>query len=179
MKPLPRGHYALWAVDLGKRKLGCAVFLVDDDPRQGRLLWARTVRSKARVAGGVALSIEKVLWQHTPVGVDVRKVCEWPRKYRTARIYHKDIDSLLDVGRALGPWFARLSPHAWKGNVPKAVHHRRVRAALAVEELSAAPALVPATHDAWDAIGIGLFALGRTRRGGAALFSAGPAGGES
>ena len=57
------------------------------------------------------------------------------------------------------------NPTQWKGNTAKKIHHARVRAVLSPEELLLWDG---ASHDAKDAIAIGLFHLGRILRGGAA-----------
>ena len=49
----------------------------------------------------------------------------------------------------------------WKGSVPKSVTKRRAERTLREDELGA---VGPANHHAWDAIGLGLFALGRLKR---------------
>lgn len=63
---------------------------------------------------------------------------------------------------------SRLYPASeWKGSIPKDVHHPRIRAALGpVDEIviatfAAAQAGKTNVKEVWDAIGIGLFSLGR------------------
>jgi hypothetical protein len=48
--------------------------------------------------------------------------------------------------------------------VPKKVHRHRIEAALTETELLRVS--LKGTHDMWDAIGIGLYATGRTSRAG-------------
>ena len=90
-------------------------------------------------------------------------VCEWPMKYDHARVKHKDIGTLQEVGYAFGPWDEKYLPGQWKGNVPKKPHHKRILRVLDDEELGN---MADSNHDTLDAVGIGLFALGRTKRGG-------------
>lgn len=95
------------------------------------------------------------------------------------------IDLAIMVGeykRELGPDGVELvRPHAWKGNTPKHVHHNRVRRVLLPPELTLlGPALEylaacekateglrkPPTgrwHNLLDAVGLGLWKLGRLR----------------
>lgn len=59
-----------------------------------------------------------------------------------------------------------VEPRTWKGTIDKAVHHPRIRAALTDREaavLAAAEAGVAKSkrHNLLDAVGIGLWALGR------------------
>jgi hypothetical protein len=153
-------HY-LVAVDLGKRKVGVAVFWITDE--EAELVQAETVLGSP-MADKVYASVSG-LYEEAPV----LWVCEWPMKYGDRRKYHKDIESLYAVGNDLealvGGWDEKYRPGEWKGNAPKHAHHKRLRRALKPDELETAPP--DHEHDAWDAIGIGLFATNRTKRGGA------------
>lgn len=70
----------------------------------------------------------------------------------------------LSAGRVIGRYeqlgqlVRTVTPNQWKGSVPKAIHHKRIRAALGEDELRL---LVGATGDVIDAVGIGLWELGR------------------
>ena len=55
-----------------------------------------------------------------------------------------------------------VRPQEWKGSVPKRIHHERVKALLWAPELAL---LAGHPHDTIDAIGLGLWALGRMGRG--------------
>jgi hypothetical protein len=154
-------HY-LVAIDLGKRKAGVAVFRVEPDRDYSVMVACATVTSN-KLAQAV------VDYVQIDDDLPVRWVCEWPMKYDDKRLYHEAIEDLQAVGNALedlvGGWSDKYRPGEWKGHVPKRVHHRRVNKALRPAELALMPAV--AEHDAWDAAGIGLFALARTKRGGA------------
>lgn len=86
----------------------------------------------------------------------------------------KDPQDLITLAVNAGQWIQvlrapdvrRVFPSQWKGNVPKAIHNERVLAKLTPAELAVIPKL-PATklHNVIDAIGLGLFALGRMGRG--------------
>ena len=54
-----------------------------------------------------------------------------------------------------------VEPSQWKGQVPKEVHHPRIVAALAPEEQARLPVKKGALVHVLDAVGIGLWALGR------------------
>jgi hypothetical protein len=59
------------------------------------------------------------------------------------------------------------TPSAWKGQVPKSVHHARILAALSYEEQSRIPKLPTSKlHNVLDAVALGLFHVGRVKRGG-------------
>lgn len=158
------GHW-LVAVDLGKTKLGVAIFYVPPDGGQPRLIHSTTVIADDPEPGAVASSVRAhvsgVVGNERPVVW----VCEWPQKYPDAPKYHANLDELYAVGDALGvTWAKKYAPRTWKGNVPKDVHHRRLRSRLTSTESTRMPAM--SEHDAWDATGIGLYATGRTGRGG-------------
>jgi hypothetical protein len=146
------------AIDLGKWKIGLAIFHVEGG--YGTLKRAATVTDHGGpecVAGTVADEApSNAVW-----------VVEWPQKYKDKRKYHENIDELLEVGKALAKriqWNEKYPPRAWKANVPKPAHHSRVARELTAEELGLMPSRKE--HDAWDAVGIGLFAVGRLGRGG-------------
>ena len=54
-------------------------------------------------------------------------------------------------------------PREWKAQVPKGVHHKRLQGVLSPAELEL---WSTANHDTRDAIGLGLYYLGRTAKGG-------------
>lgn len=59
----------------------------------------------------------------------------------------------------------RVIPGTWKGNIDKDLTIKRVRAALTPEELAVIPALgATRAHNVYDAIGLGLWRLGRFGR---------------
>jgi len=97
---------------------------------------------------------------------------EAPRHYP-----HKekgDVNDLLDlavrVGRlqewceAQGAHVELVWPRTWKGSVPKPIHNRRVLETLSDVELKVLPKSPRArtyNHNMLDAVGLGLWALGR------------------
>lgn len=186
-KPSTPSHL-LMSFDLGKRKVGVAVFLCNDSV--SRLIGAEVVVlegewSAEKMATAVHTSLSPMFNQAFLPPV---LVCEWPTKYATARKFHKSIDELHNVGHAIvrqldSIWGETYTPSDWKGNVPKKAHKRRLTRELDVEEQATlrkhiATALEVSkeeaqkyldseeSHDLWDAIGIGLFATARTRKGG-------------
>jgi hypothetical protein len=55
-------------------------------------------------------------------------------------------------------------PNKWKGNLPKKICKDRCKAVLTPEELAR---VKTEDHNVWDAIGIGLWYLGRLKKNGA------------
>lgn len=99
-------------------------------------------------------------------------VIEMPRWYPQER--EIDVNDLLDLSRLVGRiegFFAKegsrieiVYPRSWKGTVPKKIHNARVLAALTKEEIALLPRRPRAKdhdHNVLDAVGIGLWKLGR------------------
>ena len=61
-------------------------------------------------------------------------------------------------------WWRRVRPSQWKGSVPKPIHNKRVLGALTAREMALLPNALK--HDTIDAVGIGLWHVGRMGRGG-------------
>ena len=103
---------------------------------------------------------------------DVLAFIELPQVYNQ-RHWKGDPNDLLAVALTVGALkFAvrkasaieLVPPHKWKGNVPKAVMLKRIESKLDTEEkeiLSQISVAKSKRHDVLDAIGIGLWALGR------------------
>ena len=159
-----RDDAGLVAVDLGKRKVGVAVF---DDT--GVLRAAQTIHTQRDTRDWDPwLTADAVLdyAQDWAVGLslEVDWVCEWPELRANDRHRHHNITALQQVGILIErsvPWAERYRPSEWKRSVGKSLHHERLKEALGWEdyELDVWSGL---GHDARDAVGIGLFALGRT-----------------
>lgn len=94
-----------------------------------------------------------------------RVIVECPdRRWRGTE---KDV---LDLARQAGFYAGRLwtgfpeefvTPQQWKGQVPKKVHHPRITAALMPHERGVLPKKKGALVHVLDAVGIGLWKLGR------------------
>lgn len=91
---------------------------------------------------------------------------------------HEEIDDLLGLARKVGrieEHYSRLCvpvtcvwPHQWKGSVPKDIHNERILKTLKSGELLILPrrskrAKFPYDRNMIDAVGIGLWKLGRMR----------------
>lgn len=187
-KPENAPAHLLISFDLGKRKVGVAVFLCDD--YTSRMIGAEVVKLDGEwSAEGMAQEVHKTLSPMISSALmPVCLVCEWPKKYSTARKFHNDLDALHHVGHAIvrafsNSWSETYTPSEWKGNVPKAAHRKRLDRELSLAERYSLQKHVAdslsisieeaedflnseISHDLWDAIGIGLFATARTRKGG-------------
>jgi hypothetical protein len=146
----------LVAIDPGKHICGLAVFV------DGVLTYAGEPASWHVTNTAVAVLLAN--------GVDTEEwVAETPQNYPGQKAKEIDLESLREVLRRIEingmVKLRRYKPRAWKGQVPKEIHHRRIRLALREPECRIVDAL-PRTRDAMDAVGLGLFVLGRTKAGG-------------
>lgn len=104
-------------------------------------------------------------------------VCEKPQVYlRNLKAANACVALALAAGELIGRLCEASAydseivyylPSQWKGQLDKAEHHERVRAALRPDELARVelPKAKKKQLDVWDAVGIGLHYLGRVVRG--------------
>ena len=157
------GKYEMLVIDPGTRKnLGWAIF-----------------GSSAYVTSLIDAGVDSMENLLVPgpypfrIGSSARvTLIEAPRWYpRKASV---DVNDLLDLSVAVGElkrhFVERGSsvqlvwPMTWKGSVPKKIHNRRVLAALTEEErgkLPKRPRAKDYDHNMVDAVGLGLWKLGR------------------
>ncbi len=173
----------LLSLDPGIRACGCAAFeggdLVDAALIENPLRAGQGAPEAAAMAGAVFSEF------HSRVRAVDEVVVEWPRVY-ASRIRAglspgdpNDLLALAGVGAALAALFSpaaarSFAPSDWKGQLPKPgrgeeyVVAARVRSRLSPRELAAAEAGARAAgargHNVWDAVGLGLHALGRFDR---------------
>lgn len=144
----------LAAIDPGKHFCGVALF------REGILEWAGNLPSATVGA-----------WVRDTLANGDAVIVETPQNYGNFAVAHADLATLREVlrralsARKKGVRVRKVLPHAWKGNVPKTVHHNRVLLELTPVERRVTSGL---DHNAMDAVALGLFGLGRHRRGGVA-----------
>jgi hypothetical protein len=106
-------------------------------------------------------------------GEDNTCICEFPeQRGRSTNVRMSDIIALTWAGSRVCANLPTetVKPSAWKGQVPKAIHHKRMEAALTPEErivlrncLLKVPG--PVQHNLKDAVALGLWKLGRLGRG--------------
>lgn len=148
------GDASLIAIDPGN-KTGIAIF------RNQKLLGADV--EEGDLARGI-------LHGHNFGGCLV--VIEFPRWYpHTHKVDWNDLIDLAGVAGRLRGYYERqnakveyVRPRTWKGTVRKDVHNKRVLAALTDEEralLPKRPRTKDYDHNLVDAVGIGLWKLGR------------------
>jgi hypothetical protein len=161
---------SLVAIDPGLRGCGIARFY----GLTGELRAAEYITSPEKTLTGpvawAAMAGEVVSHQQRP---DVL-VLEQPRIYPGVR--REDPNDLIQLAGVLGaiaahwesaPTIVAYYPAAWKGQVPKKVMTKRILKHLATGELSRLVSVGAKDHNTIDAVGLGLFHLGRMKRGGA------------
>jgi hypothetical protein len=159
----------LYTIDPGLRHAGKAIF------EDGKLLRAELIRNPLTEGRGPAAwhDISWAFWKQTPFPVPADMlVCEMPRVYPGVRA--EDPNDLLDLAGVLGavvssfPGIVRMYfPSDWKGQVPKKTMTERIRGFVKPEEWRRIADDGAKTHNTLDAVGLGLFHLGRMKRGGA------------
>lgn len=141
------------AIDAGVRKCGVAMF-----SDAGVLLGAWTVRNPEKVLRGVAAWRAMVDAVYSTILAPDLLVIE------TMQNDGRVITDALDVQLVAGMLIGRAScavitytPRQWKGQVPKAATIARIKRDLTPAELRQIDK--KATHDAWDAVGVGRYYL--------------------
>lgn len=102
----------------------------------------------------------------------IRYLAEWPQSYAERPGREGTLEGLRDVLRWVeilrtdgGRPIRYATPSKWKGQVPKDIHHERILAVLTPSEIRLVN-LLSRDRDALDAVGMGLWELGRVGRGG-------------
>ncbi len=147
---------ALMAVDPGVKSMGVACF-----SRDNKLLWVELERADSlyEMLGNVSGYVYK----------NVHTVVERPQVYRHGPGDPNDLISLALVAGAWGGSADRTGliefvlPRQWKGNVPKDIHQPKILASLDPDERQLVEGIRPKSlrHNVIDAVGIGLWKLGR------------------
>jgi len=132
-------------IDPGLRCTGLATF-------DGKTWDVRSIRSTER---DLAARCEEIAASIPCAPVDLL-VIERPQVYQ-GRLQKGDPNDLVDLAVLVGVLLRHIPhvrallprPRDWKGQVPKDIHHRRLRARV--------PDLGPASKDAMDAVGLALW----------------------
>ncbi len=143
------------AIDPGVKHLGVAMFEGD------RLVCAALVKTEDRPA------LAEILFTY---GYPDLTVIEVPQCYQRSKS-KGDPNDLIAVALVVGALQERLQrvelvkPRVWKGAVKKEVMLKRIAGKLTPEEQAILPKL-PKTlaHNVLDAVGIGLFSVGRLKK---------------
>lgn len=154
----------LLAIDPGVHHHGLALF--HDDGRLSRCGLVRGPAGRTSLAEGASrLAYLTDRWLDER---GARVVAELPQDRGQDRVPPADLIALSVVlGWTLGAlaWQTTLiSPADWKGSTPKSKHQPRIIAALSPDEAALIPSGALA-HNVVDAIGIGLWAVGRISGG--------------
>jgi len=151
---------------------------IDPGVRTAAALWYEGQLVHAQLFGGEGGQVHTCL-EPVPAIVHVANtlaldtvVIEKPKIY-DAQHQKGDQRDIVDLAvlvgaltQALAPYtqaILHVEPWQWKGQTPKSVTEARARAALSSDELAAVdlPRAEKLQHNVWDAIGIGLWRLGR------------------
>lgn len=133
--------------------------LVSVDPGVDYYAWAQWDGFNHLVQVGRPTIETRICW---PCSIAI----EWPQVYKYSKARPKDVEALIFsagrvADRAQGTIY-KYRPAEWKGQQSKAAHHKKIRAALHPTELVLLNGLTKGElHDIMDAIGIGLYHLGR------------------
>lgn len=171
MMPIDYAKGLLVCVDPGLRGLGLAMF------RSGTLEFATYVvnldkdgrgpSAHCRLAESVLEFVEEPL-----VSEQAHFLVEFPQVYPgPSKI---DVNDLLDIAGVASSVTTILSgfgykcqatlPRAWKGNIKKEIMTERIRASLTDLERGRMVSVGAKDHNTLDAIGLGLWRLGRLNR---------------
>ncbi|WP_141592263.1 hypothetical protein [Myxococcus sp. AB056] len=170
----------LVALDPGLRECGVALFDLDS----GELLAAgmptnaerkaRGLAAWSRMAGGVAAFVSSFLEPLRAAGVvvSVTVASECPQVY-TAGKSKGDPNDLIELAGVVGRVVGELSatsersflPREWKGTLDGDVMVERIKARLGERPQEHLRVQLPRAqdkhHNVWDAVGIGLYVVGR------------------
>lgn len=157
----PKGAWppGCWAIDPGKKQCAAALFL-------NRELWAVdfVVRAQSGIISKPAAKGELI-------------VIEQPVSYPNSPVDPNDLIEIAVMGAEVAGRFIRpggkivhVKPNEWKGTVPKEITAARTREILSdIENVRMDEWLSKhkrgIRHNLLDAVGIGLFTLGRAGRG--------------
>lgn len=147
----------LIALDPAKRRCGLAIYHGTELVR-GCTLYAQTT---FRVASLVRQEIDN--YATNPRAV---VLVELPKTYDDQRAKDPNLAGLHElidiIDNALPNAVLATHPSEWKGGVPKDICARRIRSVLSNTEIGA---MSDMSEDTYDAIGLGLWYLGRAGRG--------------
>ena len=157
-----RSKHILVAVDPGKIKAGVAVWVVHQS--QCELLAAATVQHPRDLVSEVLRYVDTIDTKLPRMWVTERM-----QRYTAKVARDTALDSLesfvAEMRRQTSGRWIQYTARTWKGQIPKTPHHHRIRRLLTSAEQATCGAY---QHDKIDAVGLGLYTLGRSRKGGVA-----------
>jgi len=185
--PNPNGRQALVSIDPG-RNLGfavfvyCGPFMLEGHPHGWVLRDAGLVtntatdintqarETRAEVHSKVLRLLRDSGFHPGQPPLSVCELMEWRPDDRRSNA--QDLIRVATIGAAvagmLSPEPAFVTPNEWKGQVPKEIMGSRILHSLQWDEANRAGKDIPTNlrHNVIDAVGIGLWAVGRMQRGG-------------
>ena len=166
----------LIAIDPGVHSMGIAVFGANKELLEA---WNETVPGyfdpgSCPVQGWAELPLRLINRLQRPASLD-RIVGERQVVYPGAKGMKTNANDLLDLAMCSGAFYGALcvemranltlvEPAEWKAQVPKDITRERIENLLMGKELNVIKK-GGEMHNVYDAIGIGLFALGRAKKG--------------
>jgi hypothetical protein len=142
---------------------GCGVAYWTADKKLQRACYVRLI-GETHTPYMMAWSLKA----HVSPQLNERVVIEKPQVYQNLPVPPADLIDLHEMSSIyvgmLGRQVEWVHPHTWKGSVKKAVMTARIPTHLTVEELPRVERVGAKDHNTWDAVGIGLWALGRFDR---------------
>lgn len=156
-----RNQRNILAIDPGLRVLGAALFI------KGKLAQAHVIKNPCKTERGPKAWVAMANAVITEVGRQVDDcVVELMQLYAKGKAKPDDLMQLYGVAGAIvhasnASYYEGYLPKEWKSNVPKNIHNKRVLEKLEGRELHCLPPDSSFLHNAIDAVGIGLFYLGR------------------
>lgn len=165
------------AVDPGIRGCGVALF---DGPILIKASYVKNTETEGNGPFQCSCMADEILSYAVGSGdIDNKKqkidiVVEWPQVYTKSKGDPNDLLALAGIGAALVTHVYDIRPgqvdevihylpREWKGQVPKTIHQTRIKKALAPEEIAKISAPKSLLHNVYDAVGLGLFRLGRMK----------------
>jgi len=156
----------LFAIDPATHATGWAQFHDKALVRGGVCQAKKGVPLEARVQS-MTQALGGVWYEGSPLARDV--VIEYPQVYKHGAAAKADPDDVLAIALVVGAVIGRLSatyqlvrPAQWKGQVPKKVMNTRVLDRLIASERAVCEA-GKNDNNLLDAVGLGLWVLGRLR----------------
>lgn len=156
------------SIDPGVRSMAIAEW---NDANELLVAW----NEPSGLPDGTKLSRLVERWSSSAIKLrDCSVVGEKPVVYPGAKGLKTNPNDLLDLAMCAGAFYGAVTPLTeyirlvepaeWKAQVPKEITRERIKAILTPQEISRIRK-GGEMHNVWDAIGIGLFASGRAKRG--------------
>lgn len=153
-------------IDPGLNGCGFAEWVGD---QMVRARYIKRTEGSASKAYQMAWTLNQITYRNDIVADGRYSIIERPRIYTKMKGDPADILNLLEVGATFQGMLGRpvewVEPHAWKGSLNADAMTERIKSRLTPEEHKRVePCAASLMHNVYDAVGIGLHALGRLDR---------------